>query len=170
MLPRLPGRPTARGWCITRGNRAIPRLWRITMAANERQILKSEPGLHNHFQVWSKDGRWIYFVRGRPATREMDLWRISPDGGEPEQTHSSEYRCRLPGSDRRADGSVRCARRKRGRPVVVGIRCGDSNFAAREFGPGTIHRSGSRGGWSASGRECRELSGQLVERSDYHSQ
>ena len=55
---------------------------------NERQILKSEPGLHNHFQVWSKDGRWIYFVRGRPATREMDLWRISPDGGEPEQlTH-----------------------------------------------------------------------------------
>jgi serine/threonine protein kinase/Tol biopolymer transport system component len=56
--------------------------------ANERQIVKSEPGLHNHFQVWSKDGRWIYFVRGRPSTREMDLWRISPDGGEPEQlTH-----------------------------------------------------------------------------------
>jgi serine/threonine protein kinase/Tol biopolymer transport system component len=56
--------------------------------ANERQILKSQPGLHNHFQVWSKDGRWIYFVRGRPATHEMDLWRIPPDGGEPEQlTH-----------------------------------------------------------------------------------
>ena len=55
---------------------------------NERQILKSQPGVHNHFLVWSKDGRWIYFVRGRPATREMDLWRISPDGGEPEQlTH-----------------------------------------------------------------------------------
>ena len=56
--------------------------------ANERQILKNQPGVHNHFQVWSRDGRWIYFVRGRPATREMDLWRISPDGGEPEQlTH-----------------------------------------------------------------------------------
>jgi serine/threonine protein kinase len=56
--------------------------------ANQQQILRNEPGLHNHFQVWSKDGRWIYFVRGRPATREMDLWRISPDGGEPEQlTH-----------------------------------------------------------------------------------
>jgi serine/threonine protein kinase len=53
--------------------------------ANERQILKNEPGLHNHYQVWSKDGRWIYLVRGRPATREMDLWRISPEGGEPEQ-------------------------------------------------------------------------------------
>ena len=53
--------------------------------ANQRQIVKNEPGLHNHYQAWSKDGRWIYFVRGRPATREMDLWRISPDGGEPEQ-------------------------------------------------------------------------------------
>ncbi len=56
--------------------------------ANPRQIVKNEPGLHNHYPVWSKDGRWIYFVRGRPATREMDLWRISPDGREPVQlTH-----------------------------------------------------------------------------------
>jgi Tol biopolymer transport system component len=56
--------------------------------ANPRLILRNEPGLHNHYQVWSKDGRWIYFVRGRPATREMDLWRVSPDGGKPEQiTH-----------------------------------------------------------------------------------
>ena len=56
--------------------------------ANPRQIVKNEPGLHNHYPVWSKDGRWIYLVRGRPATREMDLWRISPDGGDPEQlTH-----------------------------------------------------------------------------------
>ncbi|MFZ0978777.1 MAG: protein kinase [Candidatus Acidiferrales bacterium] len=56
--------------------------------ANQRQIVQNEPGLHNHYQVWSKDGRWIYFVRGRPATHEMDLWRISPEGGDPEQlTH-----------------------------------------------------------------------------------
>jgi eukaryotic-like serine/threonine-protein kinase len=55
---------------------------------NPRQIAKNEPGLHNHYPVWSKDGRWIYIVRGRPATREMDLWRISPDGGASEQlTH-----------------------------------------------------------------------------------
>ena len=33
--------------------------------ANQRQIVQNEPGLHNHYQVWSKDGRWIYFVRGR---------------------------------------------------------------------------------------------------------
>ncbi|HUO66495.1 MAG TPA: protein kinase [Gammaproteobacteria bacterium] len=58
--------------------------------ANAREIVKSEPGLHNHYQVWSKDARWIYFVRGRPQTREMNLWRISPDGGDAEQlTHLS---------------------------------------------------------------------------------
>jgi serine/threonine protein kinase/Tol biopolymer transport system component len=57
---------------------------------NPRLILQSEPGLHNHFPVWSQDGRWIYLVRGRPETREMDLWRISPDGGKQEQlTHLS---------------------------------------------------------------------------------
>ena len=53
--------------------------------ANPRQIMRSEPGLHNHYPIWSKDGRWIYFVRGRPATREMDLWRISPGGGKEER-------------------------------------------------------------------------------------
>ena len=56
--------------------------------ANPLQILKNEPGLHNHYQVWSKDGRWIYVARGRPATSEMDLWRVSSRGGTPEQlTH-----------------------------------------------------------------------------------
>jgi serine/threonine protein kinase len=55
---------------------------------NPRLIVQNDPGLHNHYPVWSKDGRWIYFVRGRPATREMDLWRVLPEGGEPEQlTH-----------------------------------------------------------------------------------
>jgi serine/threonine protein kinase/Tol biopolymer transport system component len=69
---------------------------------DERQILKSEPGLHNHFQVWSKDGRWIYFVRGQPATHETDLWRISPDGGQPEQlTHAdTDIACPTPIDDR----------------------------------------------------------------------
>jgi serine/threonine protein kinase/Tol biopolymer transport system component len=55
---------------------------------NQRLILQNESVLHNHFQAWSRDGRWIYFVRGRPSTREMDLWRIRPNGGGLEQlTH-----------------------------------------------------------------------------------
>jgi len=53
--------------------------------ANARQIFGDRPGLHNHFPVWSPDGRWIYFVHGTPATKEMDLWRINPDGGNPER-------------------------------------------------------------------------------------
>ena len=56
--------------------------------ANPRRIVQNDPGMHNHYPVWSMDGRWIYIVRGRPATREMDLWRISPNGGKAEQlTH-----------------------------------------------------------------------------------
>jgi Tol biopolymer transport system component len=53
--------------------------------ANARQIFGDRPGLHNHFPTWSPDGRWIYFVHGTPDTREMDLWRIHPDGGNPER-------------------------------------------------------------------------------------
>jgi Tol biopolymer transport system component len=53
--------------------------------ANARRIFGDRPGLHNHFPTWSPDGRWIYFVRGTPATKEMDLWRINPAGGNPER-------------------------------------------------------------------------------------
>ena len=60
--------------------------------ASPRQIFISNPGVHNHYPVWSRDGQWIYFVRGFPTTSEMDLWRISPNGGEPERLtqHNSE--------------------------------------------------------------------------------
>jgi Tol biopolymer transport system component/predicted Ser/Thr protein kinase len=59
---------------------------------NPRRILINDPGLHNHYPVWSQDGRWIYFVRGSPSTSQMDVWRISPEGGEPERLtqHNSE--------------------------------------------------------------------------------
>jgi Tol biopolymer transport system component len=53
--------------------------------ASPRQICISNPGIHNHYPVWSRDGQWIYFVRGFVATSQMDLWRISPNGGEAER-------------------------------------------------------------------------------------
>jgi len=54
--------------------------------ANVRPLLAAgPPDEHRHFPEWSRDGRWVYFVRGRPATREMDLWRIPGDGGTPER-------------------------------------------------------------------------------------
>ena len=53
--------------------------------ANARRIFGDQPGIHNHFPTWSPDGRWIYFVHGTPSTREMDLWRIDPDGSHAER-------------------------------------------------------------------------------------
>lgn len=60
--------------------------------ANPRQILINNAGSHNHYPVWSRDGQWIYFVRGFPTISQMDVWRISPKGGEPERLtwHNSE--------------------------------------------------------------------------------
>jgi serine/threonine protein kinase/Tol biopolymer transport system component len=52
-----------------------------------KQIFIEKPGAHCHHHVWSPDGRYIYFVRGFPPN-EMDVWRIRPDGSEPERlTH-----------------------------------------------------------------------------------
>jgi Tol biopolymer transport system component len=53
--------------------------------ANARRIFQDRPGIHNHFPAWSPDGRWIYFSHGKPATGEMDLWRIDPAGRNPER-------------------------------------------------------------------------------------
>jgi Tol biopolymer transport system component len=53
--------------------------------ANARRIFGDQPGIHNHYPTWSPDGRLIYFVHGTPATKEMDLWRIDPDGRNPER-------------------------------------------------------------------------------------
>jgi serine/threonine protein kinase/Tol biopolymer transport system component len=53
--------------------------------ANAQRIFGDQPGIHNHFPTWSPDGRWIYFVHGTPATKEMDLWRIDPDGRHAER-------------------------------------------------------------------------------------
>jgi len=42
-------------------------------------------GLHNHNPVWSADGQWIYFAHGPDPTEEMNVWRVRPSGGAPEQ-------------------------------------------------------------------------------------
>ena len=42
-------------------------------------------GVHNHNPVWSPDGQWIYFAHGPEPTEEMDVWRVRPSGGTPEQ-------------------------------------------------------------------------------------
>ena len=60
--------------------------------ANPRRIVINQAGVHNHYPIWSVDGRWIYFVQGVQATYEWDLWRIAATGGTPERLtqHNSE--------------------------------------------------------------------------------
>jgi serine/threonine protein kinase/Tol biopolymer transport system component len=53
--------------------------------ANARQIFTDRAGIHNHFPIWSPDGRWIYFVHGSPIAGDQDVWRIAADGGAPQQ-------------------------------------------------------------------------------------
>jgi Tol biopolymer transport system component len=52
--------------------------------ADNRSIFAAAAGLHAHFPVWSPDDAFIYFVQG-PVPDAMDIWRIKPEGGIPEQ-------------------------------------------------------------------------------------
>ena len=53
--------------------------------ANAQQLVIGDPETHQHFPIWSPDGRWIYFVRFTRNQSESDLWRIAATGGEPER-------------------------------------------------------------------------------------
>ena len=53
--------------------------------SNPRRIFKGVADEHNHYLAWDAAGDSIYFVHGVPAQNDMDLWRISPSGGQPER-------------------------------------------------------------------------------------
>ncbi len=61
-----------------------------------RQIWKDKPDKHNHYLAWGTDSKSIYYVHGTPAKNEMDLWRISASGGEPERLTQQETEMRDP--------------------------------------------------------------------------
>jgi len=59
-------------------------------SANARTISVNTPGffasgMHNHNPMWSSDGQWLYFAHGPVPTEQMNVWRVSPAGGTPEQ-------------------------------------------------------------------------------------
>ena len=61
---------------------------------NGRVIARADENSHQHYQAWSTDERWIYFVRGVQSTYQWDLYRVAVDnkGEEPERltNHDSE--------------------------------------------------------------------------------
>ena len=59
------------------------------------QIYVGRPGFHDHFPLWSPDGAFIYFVHGL-ALDESDIWRIRPEGGEPERMTFHDARVTFP--------------------------------------------------------------------------
>jgi hypothetical protein len=65
---------------------------------NARLIARRNENEHNHFPIWSVDGRSIYYASGTPETKEMDVWRVSPDGGTPERLtkHNTDIATRPP--------------------------------------------------------------------------
>jgi len=52
-----------------------------------RQIFAADAGRHCHFQTWSRDGAFVYFVLGT-LPDGLDVWRLAASGGTPERiTH-----------------------------------------------------------------------------------
>jgi Tol biopolymer transport system component len=60
-----------------------------------RPIFTAPAGLHCHFQVWSPDKDYIYFVQGSPPDK-LDIWRIRPTGGPTERITSHNGRVTHP--------------------------------------------------------------------------
>ena len=60
-----------------------------------RRIFTAPPGLHAHFPLWSLDQRFIYFVEGS-LPDQLDIWRVSPDGGPTERITSHKGRVSHP--------------------------------------------------------------------------
>ena len=59
----------------------------ITVHGQDKESFLAK-GVHTHNPVWSTDGQWIYFVHGREAAGEMDVWRMQPSGERAERlTH-----------------------------------------------------------------------------------
>ncbi len=63
--------------------------------AKARLIFTAPAGIHAHFQLWSPDDAFIYFVQGALPDK-LDIWRIPPSGGAPERITSHVGRVSYP--------------------------------------------------------------------------
>jgi Tol biopolymer transport system component len=60
-----------------------------------RRLFTAPAGRHSHFPLWAPDARFIYFVEGS-LPDQLDIWRISPDGGPTERITSHNGRVSHP--------------------------------------------------------------------------
>jgi Tol biopolymer transport system component len=60
-----------------------------------KPIFTAPAGLHSHFPLWAPDSAFIYFVQGSLPDK-LDIWRIAPAGGTPEQITSQVDRVTYP--------------------------------------------------------------------------
>lgn len=63
-------------------------IYAVDVASGEETQLTDEPGLDDGSE-YSPDGRWIYFNSNRSGT--MQIWRMRPDGSQPEQLTSDAH-------------------------------------------------------------------------------
>jgi len=61
----------------------------------DRPIFTAPPGLHAHFPLWAPDMAFIYFVQGSLPDK-LDIWRITPTGGNAERITSHTGRVIYP--------------------------------------------------------------------------
>ncbi|HET6177164.1 MAG TPA: hypothetical protein VFE61_09545 [Candidatus Sulfotelmatobacter sp.] len=66
-----------------------------TVRSEGRLIYTAPAGTHCHFQLWSTDSAFIYFVQGSLPDK-LDIWRITPQGGSPERITSHNARVTHP--------------------------------------------------------------------------
>jgi Tol biopolymer transport system component len=65
---------------------------------NVREILKAEGAVHAHWPAWSRDGRFVYYIRS-PVTgnsEPSEIWRVPADGGRAEPFISTPRRAVFP--------------------------------------------------------------------------
>jgi Tol biopolymer transport system component len=58
-----------------------------TRTPQDQPIFVGPAGLHNHFPLWAPDSAFLYFAQGTSPDK-LDIWRIRPSGGAPEQITS----------------------------------------------------------------------------------
>ena len=72
-----------RGW-VTEGSGEAPNpdMFVVNVESGFNRRLTEEPSVDRE-PGWSRDGKWIYFSSDRAG--ELDLWKVSADGGDPVQ-------------------------------------------------------------------------------------